>query len=161
MISDSTPTLQLHTPPDESSILPKPELRCRPIIKDIGRNSHHAFSGLGRHCANDLLFTLALHPGTPCHIICTNDVLYQNLKEGIFNFLSMFDTPTFHKRTATIPNTLNPFTFNDLSNESYISSYIYVFRRVKVCLCVIHGVIHVLFRLKSLCFSGLRAEGAV
>lgn len=114
------------------AIPPKPILPVRPIIKDICRNSHRAFSGLGRHCANDLLYHLALHPGTPSYIICLDIKLYVRFKNAIYIFLARFISPNaFLLRSATRPNTTNPFDFNKKSNDDYMSSYIDVFRRVK------------------------------
>lgn len=108
----------------------------RSIIKDICRNSHRAFGGFGRHCANDVLYRLAIHPGTPCHIICNSISAYQKFKKGIYEFIAEFSSPKFLRRVATRTNTENPFTFNERSNREYLSAHIDVFRRVKVCIFV-------------------------
>lgn len=95
-------------------------------------NEGLAFSGLGRHCANDLLHRLEIYPGTPSFVICEDNDTYNRLKQGIYDFLKRFKSPTFLASVATTPNTMNPFEFNAISNEKYISSYIDVFRRTRV-----------------------------
>lgn len=95
-------------------------------------NEDLAFSGLGRHCANDVLHRLAIFPGTPSYVICEDDEKYNQLKQGIYNYLERFQRRAFIRDIVTTPNTLNPFEFNGNSNDKYISSYIDVFRRTSV-----------------------------
>ncbi|RDB27826.1 hypothetical protein Hypma_002116 [Hypsizygus marmoreus] len=111
---------------------PAPAAPAHYLIKDICRNSHRAFSGLGRHTANDLLFRLGLFPGMPCYVLCLDGTAYRQFKAGIFAYLSEFRSPQFLKRVSSTPNSLNPFTFNDNSHEKYLSRHIDVFRRTKV-----------------------------
>lgn len=81
--------------------LPKfPAPKIRPIIKEICNNSLGAFSGFGRHCANDFLFLMAIHPGTPSHIICSNDDLYEKFEINIHLYLSRFTKEEFLKQVG-------------------------------------------------------------
>ncbi|RDB22952.1 hypothetical protein Hypma_009804 [Hypsizygus marmoreus] len=109
---------------------PLPPTRC--LIKDMGRNSCLAFSGFGRHTANDFLYRLGLFPGTPCYEICKDPDAYRKLKEGIHAYFSEFQSSRFLKRVSSTTNSQNPFAFNKKSHKDYLSSHIDVFRRVSV-----------------------------
>ncbi|KAG6836526.1 hypothetical protein H0H93_007135 [Arthromyces matolae] len=111
---------------------PRPEPRRRLLLKDMSMNSHRAFSGLGRHCINDILHFLGFHPGITSYAVCLQDDLFDHLKLTIYWFLQRFLKTSFLKRVATKPNTNNPFSFNAESNKNYISCYIAVFRRTRV-----------------------------
>lgn len=78
--------------------IPPPEFpaqKLRPIIKEICNNSLGAFSRFGRHCANDFLFQMAIFPGTPSHIICSDDQLFQAFEDHIYQYLLQFTTREF------------------------------------------------------------------
>lgn len=98
----------------------------------MAKNAHNAFSGLGRHCINDLLHLAAIFPGTPSWVICKDPELFYHLKELIYTYIAQYSKSKFLKRVATTCNSRNPFEFNEKSNKEYISSHIHVFRRVKV-----------------------------
>lgn len=104
----------------------------RILIKDMGKNLYGAFCGIGRHCPNDLLFYLALHPATPSHVVCADATAYADFKATIYQYLEQYSKPEFLKRVVTTPNSNNPFEFNELSNREYTARYIAVFRRVRV-----------------------------
>lgn len=112
---------------------PPPKDFNRPIITDMARNTHGAFSGLGRHCINDLLYQAGIFPGTPSYVICLDLSLYCRLKDLIYSYIARFSSQKFLKKIVSVQNTNNPFAFNETSNQNYISSYIDVFRRTKVC----------------------------
>lgn len=111
----------------DSNTLPKPPRR--PIIKEICNNPFGAFSGFGRHCANDFLFLNTIFPGMPSYLICSDDKFYEEFKDAIYSYVTQFSSTKFYKLVSSIPNTENPFSFNETSNTIYIDKYIQVFRR--------------------------------
>jgi hypothetical protein len=96
-------------------------------------NALGAFSGFGRHLANDFLFTMALFPGTPAHEICSNNELFGEFEEQIHEYLAQFTTTDFFNKVTSIgvANSDNPFAFQENANQEYMRTYILVFRRVK------------------------------
>jgi hypothetical protein len=110
---------------------PKPPLR--PIIHEICSNSLGAFSGFGRHLANDFLFGMLLFPGMPSYEICSNDALFMEFEDGIHEYLLQFRTDDFFKAVTRIgvANSDNPFAFQQRANDDYMRLYILVFRRVQ------------------------------
>lgn len=100
----------------------------------MARNVHGAFSGLGRHCINDLLYRAGIFPGTPVHVICLDSSLFYRLKALIYEYIAQYSSERFLKQVVSVRNSTNPFDFNEKSNQDYLSSYIDVFRRCKVCM---------------------------
>ncbi|KII83447.1 hypothetical protein PLICRDRAFT_119413 [Plicaturopsis crispa FD-325 SS-3] len=119
--------LQIWRPPKPREPLP-PDT---PIIVDMCGNAGGAFTGLGRHTANDLLFRLAIFPSTPSHIICKDNTLFAALKSGIAAYMDRFTSRSFLDDVSAVSNSPNPFAFNERSNDRYIQQYIDVFRRTK------------------------------
>ncbi|PPR02049.1 hypothetical protein CVT26_008727 [Gymnopilus dilepis] len=103
----------------------------RPIIREICSNSMDAFSGFGRHLANDFLHQQVIFPGTPAYIICEDEATFKQFENGIYDFFSQFTTPKFFRDVGSVPNSKNPFEFNELSNTRYMQKYITVFRRAE------------------------------
>lgn len=95
----------------------------------MSSKSSDAFAGYGRHCINDFLYQLAIYPGTPAYVICRNDTLYKEFKQHLHTYMLKYSSKAFLNDAASIPNSDNPFLFNDRSNRIYISKYIDVFRR--------------------------------
>jgi hypothetical protein len=110
---------------------PKPPLRA--IIHEICNNSLGAFSGFGRHTANDFLFNLVLFPGMPSYEICSNDEQFQEFEEAIHNYHLQFSTDEFFDAVTCvgISHAENPFAFQERANKDYMSRYILVFRRIQ------------------------------
>jgi len=109
-----------------------PDEPVRPIIREICNNTLGAFSGFGRHLANDFLFRIWTFPGTPSHVICSNDEHFNRFKRELFVFMDALNTPEFADKVTCVPNSQSPFAFNDKSNQVYMESYIDVFRRMNV-----------------------------
>lgn len=99
------------------------------IIKAMASKKSDAFAGYGRHCINDFLYQLAIFPGTPSYIICRSEERYQEFKTHLHEYMTWYSTDEFLNDAASIPNTGNPFTFNERSHRTYTSRYIDVFRR--------------------------------
>jgi len=111
---------------------PSPSLPAeplRPIIQEICSNPCGAFSGFGRHLANDFLFEMAIFPGMPSYIIWENPEEFERLEVCLFRFMEVFDSDEYLNMVATVPNSDNPFTFNEASNDVYLEQYVTVFRR--------------------------------
>ncbi|KAJ7176819.1 hypothetical protein C8R46DRAFT_44716 [Mycena filopes] len=89
-------------------------------------------AGVGQHLANDLLYCLALHPDTPSFDICSNDETYGELRTFLPQFMSTFASPTFLSRCAGLPNSDNPFIFNEVSNTHFLQGYVLVYRTLEV-----------------------------
>jgi len=106
----------------------------RPIIKEICTNSGGAFSGFGRHLANDFLFNAAIHPATPAIYICEDDESFTELLEGIPAYLKRFTRREYYNPmlAGRSLDRKNPFEFHENSNRHYMQSYIDVFRRCSV-----------------------------
>jgi hypothetical protein len=109
-----------------------PKLKSRHIIKDMCDNSNVAFSGFGRHTANDILYELALFPGTPCHVICRDGEVYEAFKAYLHHYMMKFEAKAFLAKLSSVTNSDNPFSFNETSNRNFLASAVKVFRRVKV-----------------------------
>ncbi|KAF8204136.1 hypothetical protein BJ912DRAFT_841585, partial [Pholiota molesta] len=115
-----------------AALQPIPIPRARPIIKEIATNSLGAFSGFGRHLANDFLFLYCFFPGTPSYVICSDDKEFQRLEDSIYEYLSHFTTDEFLRKISMATNTDNPFAFNETSNDVYMRTEMHVFRRTWV-----------------------------
>ena len=110
-----------------------PKLPTTTIQQDFVRKSNHGASGLGRHLINDFFFRTLIFPGTPSYVVCcTQPALYERIREQLPLFMARFGTPEFFEAVGSIPNSANPFAFNQKSNSTYMGRYIDVFRRVKV-----------------------------
>jgi hypothetical protein len=103
----------------------------RPMIKEICANSGAAFTGLGRHLANDLCYHLVIHPATPAIYICQDDTRFKGLLNGIPEYLKCFTEPGYLSAMAGScgVDQENPFRFNENSNRLYMHCYVDVFRR--------------------------------
>jgi hypothetical protein len=115
-------------PPSLPVLPPQP---FRPIIKEICANAFGAFSGFGRHTANDFLFLHAIFPGMPAYLLCENKEVFEHFSFQIYAYLKSFNTNKFYARIVSVTNSDNPFAFNEESNEQYMKHHILVFRRVK------------------------------
>jgi len=104
---------------------------CRPIIREICANSLGAFSGFGRHTANDFLFTQAIFPGMPSYLLCEDDEVFNDFVSAIEAYIKSYATDEYFKRVVCVPNSVNPFAFSESSNAYYMKRYILVFRRAK------------------------------
>lgn len=113
-------------PPDKPKLPPQ---RFRPVIQEICHNSLGAFSGFGRHTANDFLFQQAIFPGIPSYLLCEDDATFDAFVAAIYAYLTSFTTPTFLNDVTSVANSTNPFSFNNTSNDKYTKHYILVFRR--------------------------------
>ncbi|KII82931.1 hypothetical protein PLICRDRAFT_120079, partial [Plicaturopsis crispa FD-325 SS-3] len=107
------PSAIQRTPPPPEPLAPNTS-----IIVDMCGNTGGAFSGLGRHTANDLLYLLAIFPGMPYHVICSSNTLFATLKSGIAEYMDQLTKSSFLDDVSG-------------SNDRYISGYIDVFRRTK------------------------------
>jgi hypothetical protein len=101
----------------------------RPIIKELCTNSLGAFSGFGRHLANDFLHLQSIFPGTPSRIICEKDEVFEDFSASVQKYLTSFTTTKFLASVTSTTNSNNPFVFNEESNRVYMQSHILVFRR--------------------------------
>jgi hypothetical protein len=117
-------------PPPSLPVFPLQPVR--PIIKEICANSLGAFSGFGRHTANDFLFLQAIFPGMPSYDICENESIFESFVSAIHAYMASFTTNEFYKRIVSVANSDNPFVFNEQSNNQYMKRHLLVFRRVKV-----------------------------
>jgi hypothetical protein len=115
-------------PPPLPIFPPQPR---RPIIKEICANSLGAFSGFGRHTANDFLFLHAIFPGMPSDLLCDDDNVFEDFVSALGAYLRSFTTERFYARVVNVANSVNPFAFSETSNDSYMKHHIQVFRRVK------------------------------
>ena len=109
-----------------------PSQPFRPIIKKICANSLGAFSGFGRHTANDFLFLQAIFPGMPSYLICKNSQTFEGFISAIKSYMVSFTSEKFYRRIVSVTNSDNLFAFNEESNNHYMKSYLLVFCRVKV-----------------------------
>ena len=116
------------TEPPPATPAPAP---LRSMIKEICANSGGAFSGLGRHLANDICFHLAIHPATPAIYICQDNKRFAELLEGIPEYLGQFTKPGYYQpmEASCGLGRKNPFEFHEDANRIYMHSYVDVFRR--------------------------------
>ncbi|PPQ97533.1 hypothetical protein CVT26_002417, partial [Gymnopilus dilepis] len=61
-----------------------------PIVDVMAENTSMAFSGFGRHLANDFLYYAALFPGTPCTWICSDDKRFLRFQESILTYMKIW-----------------------------------------------------------------------
>lgn len=112
--------------------MPQPPLRR--IICEMHTNTSGAFSGLGRHLINDVLFNMAIHPGTPAISICKDDSTFAEFLSGIPEYLDRFMQSKYFRVmvSSCLPGRPNPFEFCEDANRHYMQQYIEVFRRCSV-----------------------------
>jgi hypothetical protein len=108
-----------------------PHEPIRPIIKELCTNSLGAFSGFGRHLANDFLYLQTIFPGTPSRFICEEDDVFTKFADSVELYLGSFTKENFLNSVTTVANSDNPFTFNERSNRIYMQQHILVFRRTR------------------------------
>ncbi|KAH9483662.1 hypothetical protein JR316_0003132 [Psilocybe cubensis] len=101
----------------------------RPILQELLKNRNGCFAGIGRYSANDLLYTLGIYPGTPSRVICSDPALYAAFETGLQNYLAQFGTEPFLSRASSVPNTTNPFDFNEHLNSEFLRKWVLVYRR--------------------------------
>ncbi|OSX56317.1 hypothetical protein POSPLADRAFT_1068194 [Postia placenta MAD-698-R-SB12] len=88
-----------------------------PIVKHLS-DEQRAFNGFGRHLSHDVVYSLGIHPGMPASDVCRDDVLF-----------SQWTSQQYLIRVANIPNSENPFAFNDISNQRYLSESVLVYHK--------------------------------
>lgn len=103
----------------------------RPIIDEIIKNKFGCFSGIGRYTANDLLHVMCIYPLTPAAEICKDDRSFFSFREALYDYINSFNSPSYLDRASSVPNTTNPFSFNEWANSEYLSRWVYVYRRTK------------------------------
>ncbi|KAF8959399.1 hypothetical protein BDZ97DRAFT_1922926 [Flammula alnicola] len=121
----------VHEGHDNTSLFLPLEPPNRYIIREICNNYSEAFSGFGRHTANDFLYHLAIFPGTPAYVVCTDDELYEEFKVSLYSYQAKFSEP-YYLRVASRQSTATPFEFNENMNMDYISRWVNIFRRTTV-----------------------------
>ena len=100
-----------------------------PIVDVIANNNNLAFSGFGRHLANDFLYFSSIFPDAPAVWVCQDDLTYERFKQRLLDYTSIWRSQKFIRRCGMLPNSSNPFAFNTTSNHNYITGYIWVFRK--------------------------------
>ncbi|KAK7696051.1 hypothetical protein QCA50_000692 [Cerrena zonata] len=103
----------------------------QPIASVLSKNNV-TFNGFGEHTSNDLCHALAFHPLAPCYIICDHDLFFERLLEGIKDYVAIFHSTKFLYKVAGSCNSLNPFTFHTNSNDAYLETYLWVYRKAQV-----------------------------
>ncbi|KAF8974728.1 hypothetical protein BDZ97DRAFT_1646869 [Flammula alnicola] len=78
---------------------------------------------------NDLLHLLCWFPGTPSYVICSDDKLFNELADGIYQYLYQFTLRSFLDIASSVPNSDNPLTFNEYCNTVYLRKWVLVYRR--------------------------------
>lgn len=104
----------------------------RPLVQELQANILGCFAGLGRSTANDLLYLLCLFPGFSSFLLCSNDDLFMRLEEGIHKYLLYFTTRAYLDMASSVPNSDNPFAFNEHANTFFISHCVKVYRTPQV-----------------------------
>ncbi|KAJ6522825.1 hypothetical protein DFH09DRAFT_1096993 [Mycena vulgaris] len=102
-----------------------------PII-DVLLDLKGPAAGVGQHLANDLLYSIALHPDTPSLTLCSNDQLYQEFRDYIPIFMAIWTSKEYLHRCAGRPNSHNPFMFREVSHRNFMASYVLVYRWLEV-----------------------------
>ena len=102
-----------------------------PIIKELCANSWGAFSGFGRHLANDFLYLQSLFPGTPLRFICEEDNVFTKFTDSVEHYLGSFTKEAFLNSVTTVTNSDNSFMFNERLNRIYMQHHILVFRHTQ------------------------------
>lgn len=96
-------------------------------------NNAIAFSGIGKHLANDLLYEMALFPSMPVSIICHSDSLFSKLKVTLRRYMAQWLDPYFLETCAGVPSSCNPLEYNDKASRKYMQDRVLVFRKAEVC----------------------------
>ena len=91
-----------------------------------------AYSGFGRHCANDFLHLMGIYSGATrtFHLWFRWDL--RKWKREIASYMATWRSTKFLRLTASICNTKNPFAFNYTSCVNYFGMYLKVFRHCVV-----------------------------
>lgn len=106
-----------------------PIVLTRPILSEILINKFRCFAGIGHYSANDLLHMICLYPATPSHVICEDPDLFRSFAEGIRRYVDQFSSPRYLQRATSVPNTRNPFSFNEHFNSEFLRKWVLVYRR--------------------------------
>ena len=104
----------------------------RPLVQELQANILGCFAGVSRSTANDLLYLLCLFPGFSSFLLCSNDDLFMRLEEGIHKYLLYFTTRAYLDMASSVPNSDNPFAFNEHANTFFISHCVKVYRTPQV-----------------------------
>lgn len=99
-----------------------------PIVKHLS-DEQRAFNGFGRHLSHDVVYSLGIHPGMPASDVCRDDVLFSQFVSTLQSYMSRWTSQQYLIRVANIPNSENPFAFNDISNQRYLSESVLVYHK--------------------------------
>ncbi|KAK6981518.1 hypothetical protein R3P38DRAFT_3113515 [Favolaschia claudopus] len=95
----------------------------RMAILDVLNQADSFASGLGQQMASDLLFDFDL---------CSHDGLYARFRAHIPVFMRTFVSDRYFERCGLASNSLNPFYFNDYSDNNFIRGFVKVYRKIEV-----------------------------
>ncbi|KAK6971563.1 hypothetical protein R3P38DRAFT_3496235 [Favolaschia claudopus] len=104
----------------------------RMAILDVLNQADSFASGLGQQMASDLLFECAIHPDMPSFDLCSHDGLYARFRAHIPVFMRTFVSDRYFERCGLASNSLNPFYFNDYSDNNFIRGFVKVYRKIEV-----------------------------
>lgn len=103
-----------------------------PIV-DALRADAMAFSGVGRHLANDICFENAFHPSMPVSLICRDNNAFDSFKANLRSYMGQWIEPEYFETCGGSPMTTNPFEYNMKSGTKYFQERMKVFRKATVC----------------------------
>lgn len=99
-----------------------------PIVKHLC-DEQRAFNGFGRHLSHDFVYSIGIHPGMPASDVCRDDALFSQFVSTLQSYMSRWTSQQYLIRVANIPNSENPFAFNDISNQRYLSGSVLVYHK--------------------------------
>ncbi|KAJ3539846.1 hypothetical protein NMY22_g4552 [Coprinellus aureogranulatus] len=104
----------------------------QPIIQAITSNTTLAFGGFGRHLANDFLFHVAIHPGLSSYAVCRDAAMWNRLQNRIHPYMEQWRSKKFISQCVLQANSLNPLTFDEVSNRNYLTMFTKVYYKESV-----------------------------
>jgi hypothetical protein len=102
-----------------------------PVVEAL-RNDPMAFSGVGRHLANNICFENAFYPSMPVSLICHDDKVFASFKANLRTYMHQWIEPEYFETCGGNPVTNNPFEYNEKSGRKYAQERLRVFRKAVV-----------------------------
>lgn len=106
---------------------------AHPIIWYLTKkDACRALAAFGEHTGHDLLYHMAIFPGTPADVICRDDKAFADFMQGVIDYSDQWTTSKFIALAGGMSNSTNPLAFNTKSYKFYCSAYIKVFKKNRV-----------------------------
>ena len=101
------------------------------LVREMCSNQR-VFNGFGKHTTIDLLYALAVWPGTPPCVICENDDTFEHFASGLVYYSRMWLSRDYWNDCLAPQNLSSAVAHDRWSNKKYLSKYLWVFRKSEI-----------------------------